>query len=120
MKDYLLQKLFKKLQEMGIESSFSDFNVEHIDLRDFPINENYNLVQCENLSSINEAKSTLDDIIALVNIIKPYFYIFSRFHNNKEIKKIFPGSTLQLDLRVKAQAKWRNNQIVLDKIFRTL
>ena len=38
----------------------------------------------------------------------------------KEIKKIFPGSTLQLDLRVKAQAKWRNNQIVLDKIFRTL
>ena len=88
MKDYLLQKLFKKLQKMGIESSFSDFNVEHIDLRDFPINENYNLVQCENLSSINEAKSTLDDIIALVNIINPYFYIFSRFHNNKEIKKI--------------------------------
>ena len=88
MKDYLLQKLFKKLQEMGIESSFSDFNVEHIDLRDFPINENYNLVQCENLSSINEAKSTLDDIIALVNIINPYFYILSRFHNNKEIKKI--------------------------------
>ena len=38
----------------------------------------------------------------------------------KEIKKIFPSSTLQLDLRVKAQAKWRNNQIVLDKIFRTL
>ena len=83
MKDYLLQKLFKKLQDMGIESSFSDFNVEHIDLRDFPINENYNLVQCENLSSINEAKSTLDDIIALVNIINPYFYILSRFHNNK-------------------------------------
>ena len=38
----------------------------------------------------------------------------------KEIKKIFPGSTLQLDLRVKAQAKWRTNQVVLDKIFKTL
>lgn len=38
----------------------------------------------------------------------------------KEIKKIFPSSTLQLDLRVKAQAKWRTNQVVLDKIFKTL
>ena len=38
----------------------------------------------------------------------------------KEIKKIFPGSTLQLDLRVKSQAKWRTNQVVLDKIFKTL
>lgn len=88
MKDYLLQKLFKKLQKMGIESSFSDFNVEHIDLRDFPINENYNLVQCENLSSINEAKSALDDIIALANIIYPYRLIFLRLQNDKEIKKI--------------------------------
>jgi GTP-binding protein Era len=35
-----------------------------------------------------------------------------------EIKRIFPGKTLNLDLRVKAQAKWRNNSIVLDKLFR--
>lgn len=88
MKDYLLQKLFKKLQEMGIESSFSDFTVEHIDLRDFPINENYNLVRRENLSSINEVKNTLKDIKKLVNSINPSFYIFLRLHNNKEIKKI--------------------------------
>ena len=38
----------------------------------------------------------------------------------KEIKRIFPGSSLTLDLRVKANPKWRNNQVVLDKIFRTL
>ena len=36
----------------------------------------------------------------------------------KEIKRIFPGSSLTLDLRVKAQNKWRNNQVVLDRIFR--
>ncbi len=35
-----------------------------------------------------------------------------------EIKKIFPGMQLNLDLRVKAQAKWRNNSIVLDKLFK--
>ena len=36
----------------------------------------------------------------------------------KEIKRIFPGSRLNLDLRVKAQNKWRNNQATLDRIFR--
>ncbi len=35
----------------------------------------------------------------------------------KEIRRIFPGSTLQLDLRVKAQSKWRSNQATLDRIF---
>ena len=38
----------------------------------------------------------------------------------KEIKRIFPGSTLELDLRVKSAPKWRNNQVVLDRIFRDL
>ena len=88
MKDYLLQKLFKKLQEMGIETSFSDFTVEHIDLRDFPINDNFDLVKCENLSSINEAKSSLDYIISFVNKINPYYYLFSRFYNTWEINEI--------------------------------
>ena len=88
MKDYLLQKLFKKLQKMGIESSFSDFTVEHIDLRDFPINENYNLVKCESISSIKEAKSTSVNILELVNIIDPCYYIFSRIKNDNEIKEI--------------------------------
>ncbi len=36
-----------------------------------------------------------------------------------EIKRIFPGSQLTLDLRVKAQNKWRNNSIILDKVFRS-
>ncbi len=34
----------------------------------------------------------------------------------KEIKKIFPGRKLQLDLRVKAQDKWRKNDQVLARI----
>lgn len=36
----------------------------------------------------------------------------------KEIRKLFPGMKVQLDLRVKAQPKWRKNQIVLDRILR--
>ena len=37
----------------------------------------------------------------------------------KEIKTIFPGSTVRLDLQVKTAEKWRQNSIVLDKVFRT-
>ena len=36
----------------------------------------------------------------------------------KEIKTIFPGSTVRLDLQVKTAEKWRENSIVLDKVFR--
>ena len=36
----------------------------------------------------------------------------------KEIKTIFPGSTVRLDLQVKTAYKWRQNSIVLDKVFR--
>jgi GTP-binding protein Era len=35
-----------------------------------------------------------------------------------EIRDIFPGKKLRLDLRVKAQDKWRNNSIILDRILR--
>ncbi|MGE4584816.1 MAG: GTPase Era [Sphaerochaeta sp.] len=35
-----------------------------------------------------------------------------------EIRQIFPKKKLRLDLRVKAQDKWRNNSIVLDRILR--
>ena len=38
----------------------------------------------------------------------------------KEIKRIFPGSSLELDLRVKTQKNWRNDQVILDKIFNEL
>ena len=36
----------------------------------------------------------------------------------KEIKRIFPGSSLTLDLRVKSEPGWRKNKKTLDKLFR--
>ncbi len=35
-----------------------------------------------------------------------------------EIRQIFPKKKLRLDLRVKAQDKWRNNAVILDRILR--
>ena len=36
----------------------------------------------------------------------------------KEIRRIFPGSSVRLDLQVKTAEKWRTNSIALDKIFK--
>ncbi len=36
----------------------------------------------------------------------------------KEIKRIFPGSTVRLDLQVKTVEKWRTNSLMLDKLFK--
>lgn len=36
----------------------------------------------------------------------------------KEIRRIFPGSSVRLDIQVKTTEKWRNNSIVLDRVFR--
>lgn len=41
-----------------------------------------------------------------------------RIASFKEIKRLFPGRKMNLDLRVKAQPKWRTNSYVLDKILR--
>lgn len=41
-----------------------------------------------------------------------------RVESQKEMKRIFPGSRVHLDLRVKSQDKWRTNSIILDKVFR--
>jgi len=41
-----------------------------------------------------------------------------RVESQKEMKRIFPGSRVHLDLRVKCQDKWRTNSIILDKVFK--
>lgn len=35
----------------------------------------------------------------------------------KDIKKIFPGSKLELDLRVRVNGKWKSNDVILSKVF---
>ena len=36
----------------------------------------------------------------------------------KEIKKIFPESKLELDIRVRVNGKWKSNDMILSKVFR--
>ena len=36
----------------------------------------------------------------------------------REIRKIFPGSRLELDLRVRVNPKWKSNDMILSKVFR--
>lgn len=41
-----------------------------------------------------------------------------RIASFKEIKKIFPGSKLELDLRVRVNGKWKSNDMILSKVFK--
>lgn len=41
-----------------------------------------------------------------------------RIASFKDIKKIFPGSKLELDLRVRVNGKWKSNEMTLSKVFR--
>ena len=41
-----------------------------------------------------------------------------RIASFKEIKKIFPSSKLEIDLRVKVDSKWKSNEMTLSRVFR--
>ncbi len=41
-----------------------------------------------------------------------------RVESQKEFRRIFPGSRVHLDLRVKAQDRWRTDSVILNKVFR--
>ena len=41
-----------------------------------------------------------------------------RIASFKDIKKIFPSSKLELDLRVRVNGKWKSNDMILSKVFK--
>lgn len=45
MKDYILSKVSERLINMGIESSVGDYPMEHIDYRDFNLNDEFTEIQ---------------------------------------------------------------------------
>lgn len=104
MKDYLLTKLFRILTQMGVNSTFTDLSVEHIDLRNFPIKEDYDIISKQQVEQEEVLASTTDDIIELVQILAPYNLIITRFINGRKIKKLedkFKDLKLKNDLNSK-------------------
>ena len=54
MKDYLLHDLFEILSFSGKSVEFTDIELEHLDLRKWPINNKYDLIKEHNLKLIND------------------------------------------------------------------
>lgn len=50
MKDYLLEELYKSLQRCGMNGEFHDMATERFDLRNWPINEKYDLINQKHLT----------------------------------------------------------------------
>lgn len=45
IKDYILKKLSQKLNELGINSNIKDYPMEYLDFRQFPIKDEYNIIE---------------------------------------------------------------------------
>lgn len=70
MKDYLLNELHTRLLRMGIQSTWKDAYIEHIDLRKFPINEQYDVNKLEELKFMKNFELSMgyyDRLLCMVN-----------------------------------------------------
>ncbi len=89
MKDYLLDELYKKLQKMGVESTFKDLKMERLDLRMFPINENYDIIKKNHFEFEEINKSTSSSFLELINVPKNGFFYGKRIKNiNEKCKEL--------------------------------
>lgn len=72
MKDYLLKKLHERLIHMGIDAKWTDMHDEHLDLRNFPINEQFNM---------NKEKKGLffNGLLSSIDIVD--FFLYEYFGN---------------------------------------
>lgn len=60
MKDYLLEELYKSLQRCGMNGEFHDMATERFDLRNWPINEKYDLIIDQNHLKIKKTMNSGD------------------------------------------------------------
>ncbi|MBP9991671.1 MAG: hypothetical protein KBT45_09650, partial [Bacteroidales bacterium] len=60
MKDYLLEELYKSLQRCGMNGEFHDMATERFDLRNWPINEKYDLIIKQNHLKIKKTMNSGD------------------------------------------------------------
>ena len=79
LKDYILTKLSKKLNSMGITSTISDYPMESIDFRTFLLKKEYDVINEKKLKIEEGAIELLDCIIPL-----PYL-AFRNFKKAKEL-----------------------------------
>ena len=95
LKDYILSKLSVKLNEMGIASSVSDYPMEHLDYRNFPLKDEYDIISAHKLSIEKTASDLMDTLGALPYL---WFLNYAKAHQLKEQVK-----TLRLEERLTSQ-----------------
>jgi gas vesicle protein len=96
MKKIALKKIYNKLQSLGIKCSYSEIKFQDMDLRKFPLDDNYDIVTKQNLEFQNAIDLIPKDFLAL---IKEYL-IASRIINGIRIKKL-KSKLRKLDIQFK-------------------
>lgn len=84
IKGYILEKLSAKLHEMGFDSKVSDYPMENIDLRNFPIKDEYNIIKNEKLTLEKETAELYEYLSIPLLIMRN----FSKANELKEKQKV--------------------------------
>lgn len=99
IKDYILKKLSIKMKEMGMDSKLSDYPMEHIDLRQFPLKDEYNIIEQEKIKLEKETETILDYIptLSFLNYMKATKLLNKT--NELTRKREFVRAKIQSDLK---------------------
>lgn len=88
MKDYLLNELSEQLERCGLNGTFTEPAIEILDLRNWPIDERYNIIKQNNIQFVNTSKNVLRDIDIIIDLMSPAVFLFKMISNRKEIRKL--------------------------------
>lgn len=88
MMKYPLRKLAEKLQANGIAASYTDPEMEHIDFRNFPVNDAYDLVTTKQLKFEQEMSGWWPEIQGVILADNPLAMMILQLMNDRKIKNL--------------------------------
>lgn len=71
MKDYLLYELSEQLGRCGLNGTFTEPAIEMLDLRNWPIDERYNMIKQGNIQFVNTSEAVLRYMDIINDLIYP-------------------------------------------------
>ncbi|MDY4527327.1 MAG: hypothetical protein SPE11_05370 [Parabacteroides sp.] len=86
MKEMMLRNLYEQLKSMGLQVSWNDARLDRIDLRKFPLHEQYNLSRLHLLSYFDDISKVANNIVLVLDT--PLYLLSKLFTARLEVKQL--------------------------------